>query len=87
MGCTTNLGGGTGGSGGDCTVIIKTDTFIFNQAVPATTWVIEHSLCKYPSVTVVDSAGTEVSGVVNYVDNNNLTINFNQAFSGKAYLN
>jgi hypothetical protein len=80
---------GTGGSGpgGDITVIINTSTFIFEQGVPALVWDINHSLCKFPSVTVVDSAETVVTGQVEYINNENIRITFNTAFSGKAYLN
>jgi len=80
---------GTGGSGpgGDITVIINTSTFIFTQAVAATVWNINHSLCKFPSVTVVDTGDTVVVGQVEYIDNENVRVTFNSAFSGKAYLN
>ena len=40
-----------------------------------------------PSVSIVDSANTEVIGEVEHIDTNNLTIKFSAAFSGKAYLN
>ena len=62
-------------------------TFIFNQGVPATTWNIQHNLGKFPSITVVDTAGTVVIGQYDYVDNNNITLTFAAAFAGKAYLN
>lgn len=61
--------------------------FVFNQSVPASTWNIEHGLEKYPSVTVVDSAGNEVVGDCEYIDDNNVVVTFSNAFSGKAYLN
>ena len=80
-------GTGGGGSGGDVTVIINTSTFIFTQAVAATVWNINHSLCKFPSVTVVDTGDTVVFGQIEYIDNENIRITFNTAFSGKAYLN
>jgi hypothetical protein len=60
---------------------------VFNQGVPSSVWNITHNLNKFPSVTVIDSAGTEVEGDVNYVDVNNLTISFSSAFAGKASLN
>lgn len=62
-------------------------TYIYQQQTASDTWVISHDLRKYPSVTVVDSAGSQVIGDVNYVDMNNLIIKFNGIFSGKAYLN
>lgn len=62
-------------------------SFEFTQASPSLTWTINHELNKFPSVTVVDSAGTQVIGDVQHTDNNNLTITFINQFSGKAYLN
>ena len=53
----------------------------------STVWTIVHNLDKRPSATVVDTAGTVVSGEISYVSNNEIEINFNNAFSGKAYLN
>lgn len=51
------------------------------------TWVIAHNLGKIPSVTVQDNSGNTVFGDVTYTDLNNLTITFNTAFAGTAYLN
>lgn len=62
-------------------------TYIFQQSVPSATWDIVHNLGKFPSVSVVDSAGSIVVGSVTYVSNNELTINFSAGFSGTAYLN
>ena len=61
--------------------------FEFTQNMPSLTWTISHSLNKFPSASVVDTAGTVVQGKIDYIDNNNLTITFNASFSGKAYLN
>ena len=47
----------------------------------------QHNLNKYPSITVVDSAGSCVVGEVDYKDMNTLTVTFSGAFSGKAFLN
>lgn len=62
-------------------------TFIFDQAIPADEWNIIHDLARFPSVTVVDSAGTVVYGSVNYVSKNEITLRFTAPFSGVAYLN
>ncbi len=62
-------------------------TFIFNQGVPASTWNIQHNLGKFPSITVIDTAGTVVTGQYTYIDNNNVTLTFSAGFAGKAYLN
>jgi len=62
-------------------------TFIFNQGVPATTWSITHNLGKFPSITVIDTGNTVVTGEYTYVDNNNVILTFSAGFAGKAYLN
>lgn len=60
---------------------------VHTQSPAAAVWVVLHQLGKYPSVTVVDSAGDGVYGDVDYVDANSLTITFSAAFSGKAFIN
>ena len=62
-------------------------TFTFVQSQPATTWIVSHNLARYPSVTVVDSAGNQFIGDVVYIDGNNIQIVFSAGFSGNAYLN
>ena len=61
--------------------------YIHNQSTPSSTWVINHNLNKNPSITVVDSGGSEVEGAVTINSLNQITITFCGAFSGKAYLN
>lgn len=62
-------------------------SYTHDQVEPSDHWEITHNLKKFPSVTVVDSANTAVYGEVNYIDLNNVVINFSSEFSGKAYLN
>jgi hypothetical protein len=62
-------------------------SFIFEQQVPSSTWTIAHSLGKFPSVVVIDSAGTIVVGEISYTNLNQIVLNFSSGFSGKAYLN
>jgi hypothetical protein len=64
-----------------------TETYIHNQMTPASEWIIVHSMGSYPSVTIVDSAGTVVVGDVVYTSSEELRVLFNSAFSGQAYLN
>lgn len=61
--------------------------YVYTQSVVADTWNINHNLNKFPSISVVDSAESQVEGDVEYVDANNVTLRFCGAFSGKAYLN
>ena len=62
-------------------------TFVFDQAAPATVWNIQHNLGKFPSVSVVNNNNIVINGEVTYIDNNNVQLNFSAGFSGKAYLN
>lgn len=61
--------------------------FAHTQSVASATWVVNHNLNKYPSVTVVDSAGTVVVGQVAYNSTTQATLTFVGSFSGKAYFN
>lgn len=68
-------------------VTITSKTFTFEQGIASDEWVIEHNLNKYPSVSLVDSAGTQFEAAVEYIDENNIIIRMNGATTGKAYLN
>ena len=71
---------GTGVAGGD-------KSHVHDQGVAAATWTIAHTLNKFPSVSVVDSAGNVVIPSVQYLDANTIEVTFAGATSGKAYLN
>lgn len=57
------------------------------QSSPSNTWNVNHDLSKFPSVTITLSTGQQGYGDVTYIDENNLTISFAGAESGKAYIN
>lgn len=60
----------------------------YQQAFQPTAFLsVVHNLSKYPSVTVVDTAGDEVEGAVSYISNNELTVSFGAPFGGVIYLN
>ena len=61
--------------------------FVYIKSTPDKVWDITHNLDKYPSVTIVDSAGSVVIGDITYTSKSTLTVTFSAAFSGKAYLN
>ena len=61
--------------------------FIYDQISLDTTWIIEHNLNKYPSVSTKDSGGNTIIGEVEYLGPNKLSIHFSVAVSGRAYLN
>jgi len=63
------------------------ETYTFVQATASATWTVQHNLDKFPSVTMVLSTGQKGYGDIVYIDENNLTITFASAESGKAYMN
>lgn len=72
----------------DALIATATDNnYAHNQAVANTVWTIAHNLGKFPCVQVFDDSGNNVEGEISHTDNNNLTITFNTAFAGDAYLN
>ena len=62
-------------------------TFVFNQAIPSATWTINHTLDKFPSITVVSTANQVVIGDAAYTSTTQVVITFAAGFAGKAYLN
>lgn len=62
-------------------------TYVYDQAIAATVWTINHYLNKYPSIMVVDSAGSTVEYKATIINSNSLQLEFNSPFKGKAYLN
>ena len=71
---------GPQGTGGDL-------SYHHDQTVAASVWTIDHNLGKRPNVTVLDSAGDSVEGLVAYPTLNQLTITFSAPFTGTADLN
>ena len=61
--------------------------FVFTQTTPSSTWVIDHNLAKYCSVSIVDTAGEVVYGEIQYNSINQVTLTFSEAFSGDAFCN
>lgn len=62
-------------------------SFKHNQVSASNTWVINHNLNKFPSVVVIDSAGSQAIGAVTHNSKNQLTLSFSASFSGVAHLN
>jgi len=62
-------------------------TYTHTQASASSIWTITHNLNCFPSVTVVDSAGSVVTGDVEYISATVVRVTFVAAFAGKAYLN
>lgn len=66
---------------------ITNSSFVYEQNEASSLWEINHNLNKKPSIMVVDSADNVVIGEEQYIDENNLIIEFKAEFKGKAYLN
>lgn len=67
--------------------IVEDKNYVHVQATPSADWYVNHGLNKMPSISVVDSAGSEIVGDYEYGDDNNVILHFNAQFSGKAYFN
>lgn len=65
---------------------VLNDRFVFTQSSVSSTWNITHALGGNPSVTIVDSAGTVVTGNIVYNSTTSITLSFTAPFSGFAYL-
>ena len=61
--------------------------YVHPQGVASAIWTVQHNLNKFPSCTMVLSTGQQGYGDVTFIDENNLTITFAGAESGKAYIN
>lgn len=66
---------------------LKLSGYVYDQIISSKIWVVNHTLNKFPSVSVVDSGGSLVMGDITYINTSQLKISFNYEFSGKAYLN
>lgn len=62
-------------------------SYIHTQLQAAAQWHVQHSLNRYPSVSIVDSGGSLVVGDIDYISRDEIVLTFTSEFSGKAYLN
>jgi len=67
-------------SGGD-------KNYVFTQSTNSATWIVNHGLNKYPSVTVANNADITIYGEVEYDSLNQVTITFADPTNGKAFFN
>lgn len=71
----------------DNTVTLTSQTYIFEQGIPATEWVINHNLNKRPSIELVNTNGERFEAYREYINNNQVIIRLDNANTGYAYLN
>jgi hypothetical protein len=68
--------------------IIESDkNYVHSQSVAALEWIVDHSLDKYPSVSVVNDSGNEIIGEISHVSENQIAVRFDIAVTGKVYCN
>ena len=67
--------------------VVQDKNFVYEWSTPETTLTIAHNLNKFPSVSIVDTAGSEIIGDVTYLDTNRVAITFSAATRGKAFFN
>lgn len=68
-------------------IVVEDKNYVHDQIASSKIWTINHNLNKYPSVMVVNSAGTVALGEITYTSLNQVVITFSAQFSGKAFLN
>lgn len=61
-------------------------SYMHLQSVASAVWTVVHGLRRRPAVFVEDSAGTDVEGEINHVDENTVVLTFSAPFSGVAHL-
>jgi len=59
----------------------------FAITTPATVWTLTHNMGKKPGYTAVDSAGSQIFGTPNWLNNNEMTLTFTSTVSGFVVLN
>jgi len=70
------------GSTGD----VNPETHVHVQNSPSDVWNVNHMLGKIPDVTIEDSEGVVINGVIDHIDTNVLQIHFSSPVIGKAYV-
>jgi hypothetical protein len=61
-------------------------SYTHSQFASASTWLITHPLPFVPSVTIVDSGGSQVYGDVKVLSPSQIQVDFSAPFSGSAFL-
>lgn len=61
--------------------------YLHIQGTPEAIWTIPHNMGKFPSIVVIDSAGTEQEGDPRHITENLAEVHFSAPFSGRASCN
>jgi hypothetical protein len=71
----------------ESTLVIQSANYVHTQGTASNSWVVNHNLGKYCSVTIVDNNDDVVIGEIHYNSVDRVTLTFTAAFSGKAFFN
>lgn len=66
---------------------VNDKNYVYEWATLESSVTVNHNLGKYPSVTIIDTAGSEIIGDITYVDENTVTLSFSAPTRGKACFN
>ncbi len=86
---TVGIPGSSGPTGGQGPIGLpgQGSRYVHDQAAAASIWMATHNFGAIPSsVSIIDSAGTQVYGEVRHTDINTTQLIFSAPFSGKAYI-
>lgn len=64
----------------------STTVYEHEQEEPATQWVVEHNLGRFPQVTLIDEYGNVVYSFIGHESKNKLAVKFSEPVSGSAIL-
>lgn len=62
-------------------------TYVHNQDIASDTWTVDHGLGKFPTPTVVDTAGNELVSNIQHTSVGQLVVTHSVPTSGKVYCN
>lgn len=71
----------------DKNFVFPIDGVSFHSFSGGSPFTITHSLNKYPSVTIMDSAGSEIYGDIQHINKNSFNITFNTNQSARVFVN
>lgn len=66
---------------------VSDSTYVHEQIIPSTSWLVTHNLNKYPSVTIIGTDGIPILTDFEYVSVYQVRVNFSSNQIGKAILN
>jgi hypothetical protein len=66
---------------------VNDKNYVYEWATLESSVTVNHNLGKFPSVTIVDTSGSEIIGDINYINENTVTLSFSAETRGKAYFN